>query len=410
MATIKPLLDTRYQSKDKTYPIIVRVRHGSQTPRDFPTGWKIEEKYWSKDRVISKHPDAIFINNQIDHLVNQAKQYINECKLRNRPIKLDLIGRQNNSYSWNEYLLHRAKQYSAKEMIIMERKVRRFDREFRVFNTPGLTYKDLLEDEKMKRPLRGNELYFDDLTGDLMRNFEAFLIKQGNVNNTRHKKFEFLGKFYTDAMSEGKAEGPNHFKLYKIATKPVKKEKLTEAEVKAIEELKLKPGPVNDARNLALFSYYCKGNRFETCITCRRDMIVNGRVLFKMNKGEKFISVKVHSRLQAIISQYQGEGEFLFPYIKVLPAGKEAYIKKIDSLNVVVNRNLKIVADMAEIEKAVTFHIFRHSFAYHLKKKTDSIHVIKDSLGHSRTNTTEIYLQALDDEYLDKEMDKLYGE
>jgi integrase len=410
MATINPLLDERYQSRDKTYPVIVRVRHGKQTPRDFPTGWKIEKKYWKEKEVSSKHPDAVIINNKIDDLVNQAKQYVNECKLRNRPIKLDLIGKSHTGYSWNEYLLHRGKQYAEKEMIIMERKVRRFDREFRVFNTPGLTFKDLQDDEKMKRPLRGNELYFDDLTGDLMRNFEAFLIKQKNVNNTRHKKFEFLGKFYTDAMNEGKAEGPNQFKLYKITTKPVKKEKLTEAEVKAIEELKLKPGPVNDARNLWLFSYYCKGNRFETCITSRRDMIVNGRVLFKMNKGEKFISVKIHGRLQAIIDQYPGDSEFLFPYIKELPTGKEAYIKKIDSLNVVVNRNLKIVAELAGIEKELTFHIARHTFAFHLKKKTDSIHTIKDSLGHSRSSTTEQYLQALDDEYLDKEMDKLYGE
>jgi integrase len=410
MATVKPLLDTRYQSKDKTYPVIVRVRHGNQTPRDFPTGWKIEEKYWKEDHVSGKHPDAVSINIKIDDLVSQANLYINECKLRNRPIKLDLIGKSHTGYSWNEYLLHRAKQYAAKEMIIMERKVRRFDREFRVFNTPGLSYKDLLEDEKMKRPLRGNELFFDDLTGDLMRNFEAFLIKQGNVNNTRHKKFEFLGKFYTDAVNEGKAEGPNQFKLYKVATKPVKKEKLTEAEVKAIEDLKLKPGAVNDARNLWLFSYYCKGNRFETCITCRRDAIVNGRIFFKTNKGNKYISVKIHSRLQAIIDQYPGDSEFLFPYIKDLPTGKKEYIKKIDSLNVIVNRNLKIVADLAGIEKALTFHIARHTFATHLKKKTDSIHVIKDSLGHSRSSTTEQYLQALDDEHLDKDMDKLYGE
>lgn len=81
----------------------------------------------------------------------------------------------------------------------------------------------------------------------------------------------------------------------------------------------------------------------------------------------------------------------------------------IDSLNVIVNRNLKVVAELVGISKALTFHIARHTFAFHLKKKTDSIHVIKDSLGHSRSSTTEQYLQALDDEYLDIEMDKLYG-
>lgn len=409
MATVKPHLDTRYKAKDGSYAILIRVRNGSQK-RDIPTGYKATEAQWRGDRVTGKHPDERIVNSHIDHLVSQAKQYIAECNLNKKPIHLDLIGKSRQSYSWNEYLLHRADQYGEKDMIVMEQKCRRFDREFRVFNTPGLTFEDLHEDDRLKRPLRGNHLYFNDLTQDLLRRFEAFLIKQGNVNNTRHKKFEFLGKFYADAVNDKKAEGPNPFKQYKITTKPVKKEKLTETEIKAIEELQLKPGPVNDARNLFLFSYYCKGNRFETCITCRRDMIRSGRIYLKTNKGEKFISVKIHQRLQAIIDQYTSEGEYLFNYIKELPASKKEYKSVIDSLNVIVNRNLKVVADLAGITIPLTFHIARHSFAFHLKKTSDNIHVIKDSLGHSRSQTTEIYLQSLDDETLDKEMDKLYGE
>lgn len=204
-------------------------------------------------------------------------------------------------------------------------------------------------------------------------------------------------------------EGPNHFRQYKIQEKPVKKEKLTEAQVKTIEDLQLKPGPVNNARNHWLFSYYFKGNRFETCITCRRDMIRDGRVYLQMNKGENFVSIKIHARLQAIIDQYQGEGEFLFPYIRELPTGRKEYLKVVDSCNVIVNRNLTVVAQLAGIPTELTFHIARHTFAFHLNKKSDNVHVIKDALGHSESRTTEIYLQALNDEYLDKEMDKLYG-
>jgi integrase len=408
MATVKPLLDTRYKSKDNTYPVIVRLRHGDQV-RDIPTGWKITTAHWKGNQVGSKHPEAEFINSKISDLESQAKAYFADCKLKNRPIKLDLIGQQRASYSFNAFLLHRAKQYAANEMYVMEAKVRRFDREFRVCFTPGLSFDDLDEDTRLKRPLRGNETYFDDINQDLLRVYETFLISQGNVNNTRQKKFEFLGKFYTEAVNDGKALTPNPFKLYKIASKPVRKEKLTEEELKAIEDLPLKPGPVNDARNLFLFSYYAKGNRFENCVTFRRLDIVDGRAMFRTNKGNKYISVKIHGRLQATIDTYP-DGEFLFPYIKVMPASKKEYKKKIDSLNVIVNRNLKIVAQLAGISKLLTFHIARHTFAYHLKKKTDSMHVIQDSLGHSKGSTTEVYMKALDDEYLDKELDKLYGE
>ncbi len=408
MATVKPLLYTKYQSKDKTYPVIVRVRHGSQT-RDIPTGWKITEKYWKGAMVGPGHPDAPYINSKIADIESQAKAYIADCRLKNRPIKLDLIGQQRASYSFNAFLLHRAKQYAANEMYVMEAKVRRFDREFRVCFNSGLTFDDLDEDNRLKRPLRGNETYFDDINQDLLRVYETFLINQGNVNNTRHKKFEFLGKFYTEAVNDSKAIEPNPFKLYKIASKPVRKEKLTEEELKAIEGLQLKPGPVNDARNLFLFSYYCKGSRFENCIIFRREDLVNDRAMFKTNKGNKYISVKIHTRLQLIIDAYP-DGEFLFPYMHAMPVTKKEYKGKIDSLNVIVNRNLKIVAELAGITKALTFHIARHTFAYHLKKKTDSMHVIQDSMGHSKSSTTEVYMKALDDEYLDKELDKLYGE
>jgi integrase len=374
------------------------------------TGWKVAKKYWDGDKVKSSHEDARLINSIIDNLVSQAKQYIAECQMHKRPIRLDLIGKDVQSYSWNDYLSHRAKQYAAKEQYIMERKLRRFDREFRVFATPGLMFKDLIEDEKAGKAPRGLTLFFDYLTTDKIRDYDAFLVQQGNGPNTRAKKFKFLTQFYGAAIKEGKAPVPNPFEDYKVLTKPVQKEKLTESEVKAIEELDLKPGPVNDARNLWLFSYYCKGNRFETCITCRRDMIINGRIIFKMNKGEKFVSVKIHSRLQAIIDQYEGKGQLLFPYITSLPKDKKEYLKKIDSLNVIVNRNLKIVAALAGVKTKLTFHIARHTFATHLRDVSDNIHVIKESLGHSSTRTTEIYLKSLGDEKLDKEMDKLYGE
>jgi site-specific recombinase XerD len=82
----------------------------------------------------------------------------------------------------------------------------------------------------------------------------------------------------------------------------------------------------------------------------------------------------------------------------------------IDSLNVIVNRNLKIVAAVAGITKGLTFHTARHTFATHLQGVTENIHVIRDSLGHSKSQTTEIYLKSLSDERLDKDMDKLYGE
>jgi integrase len=385
MPTAKALLDTRYKSKDNTYPVIIRCRHQGKT-RDMATGWKIDKKYWAGEQVSGRHPDAVIINGRISDLLNQAKQYYATCQLQGRAVKLDLIGSQRNSYSFNAYLLHRAKQFDEKEMIIMGRKTRRLEKEIKLCFS--------------------REIFFEDITADLLRDLEAWMVQQDNINNTRHKKFKFLG-FYSQAVTDGKATDPNPFKQYKIKRKPVQKEKLTPEEIKAIEDLQLNPGPVNNARNLFLFSYYCKGVRFADCITCGRDHVVNGRIIFETGKTGKFISIKIHQRLQAILDIYKGD--YLFPYIKTWPDKKIERLKIIDSLNVVVNRNLKVVAGLSGIKKDLTFHIARHTFASHLKGVTDNINAIQESLGHSDQRTTALYLQALDDEKLDKEMDKLYG-
>jgi integrase len=385
MATQTTLLRP-YKAKDGTQQIVIRVEHEGKQ-RVIPVGRKVHEKNWSGARVI-KHPDQVIINSVIASKEAEINRYLADCQLHGKPIRLDLIGTGKDSYSFTEYLDHRAAQYEASEKPVMHSKVMRFALEIRA--------------------AFGAEVYFEDVTLDWLRRLEQYYISIGNIDNTRHKKFKFLREFFGQAIKEGKASSPNPFEDYKIVPKPVKKEKLTEAQIKAIESLQLAPGPVNDARNIFLFSYYAKGQRFEVCATLRRDQINDGRIYFKTNKGNAFLSVKIHERLQAILGTYP-TGEFIFPYIKSIPEKKKAYLSMVGTANTMVNRNLKVVGGLAGIPFPLTVHLARHSFAYQLKKVSDNIHVIKEALGHSDYRITETYLKALEDERIDEDMEKLYG-
>jgi len=385
MATVTPYLDTRTKRKSGLYPIVIIVNHDKKQ-KFIPTGWKINPRYWAKNRV-KNHGDAEVINAKISSIVDDADNYIAECMLRNRPIRIELIGTGKSSHSFPDFITDKSKLFKEDERIIMGKKFERLAKEIDNVQ-PGIT--------------------FAEINDDFLRKLEKKMIDNGNSQNTRHGKFKMLSQIYGQALRAGKADPPNPFDSVKVKKEPVRKEKLTTEEISAIEKIEA----FNDvaiARDMFLFAYYCKGIRFENCLLMQRDDIKDGRIIVRANKGGKFISIKIHSRLQVLIDKYK-TGPFLFPYVKESPAGNATKVSLVGTYNTIVNRNLKVVGALAGIKKNLTFHIARHSFAYQMKSVTDNIHVIKDSLGHSKTSTTEVYLESLMDERLDKEVAKLYGE
>lgn len=392
MATVKAILNTKYKSKDGSYPIVIRVIDGTNQ-RHHPIGEKVLEKYFEDGQVTQSHPEADIINAIIDEEVLKAKKYFADCRIKNIPVDLDLIFKEIKSHSFTGYLRHRAGQHKEAGQREMELKVNRFIKEF------GLCF--------------GREIYFNEVTADLLRVYDTWLMKAGegkqaNSANTRAKKFEFLGKYYGNAIDEGKASSPNPFKKYKIKTTPVKKEKLGADAIKVIEDLPLKSGGLKLSRDLFLFSYYCKGLRFENCISMPKSAINNGRLIYTINKANRPMSTLIHPKLKSIIDTYiNNETDTIFGRFNLgyLVKNKRSII---GSENAYINKCLKDIAMMAGI-KPFSFHQARHTFAFHLKKVSDNIHVIKDSLGHAKSSTTEAYLQSLDDEFLDSEVAKLYG-
>lgn len=67
-------------------------------------------------------------------------------------------------------------------------------------------------------------------------------------------------------------------------------------------------------------------------------------------------------------------------------------------------RRIKWYAKITGIEKKITPHSFRRSFATHLYKNGVNLSIIKDLLGHESINTTDIYAKLVDDADFKKEV------
>jgi integron integrase len=85
---------------------------------------------------------------------------------------------------------------------------------------------------------------------------------------------------------------------------------------------------------------------------------------------------------------------WLFPARQTSMDPESGIRRRHHMLGQVYNEAIKRAAEAAGIEKRVTSHALRHSFATHLLENGTDLRTIQDILGHEDISTTEIYLHV----------------
>lgn len=269
---------------------------------------------------------------------------------------------------------------------------------------------------------------FRQITPSLLVDFENFLkkprldskVKRVLDSDSIYSQMKRVRAMFNKAIGEGVIDPSIYpFKRYKMP-RVLKnyKERLSEEEVKKFEAVKLKSGSLMfNVQKSWMLSFYCAGIRVEDLLLLKVKNIVLGRLVYQMSKTGKLKSIKVTPKIQAILDNYVSKkskpNDYIFPflpdYADQLDSDGREFKGLISSRTSQMNKNLKEIAKKAKIDKKITNHISRHSFANVARKKTNDIHAIKSALGHSSTKTTEIYLDDFDEEGLDAMMDIVAG-
>lgn len=233
---------------------------------------------------------------------------------------------------------------------------------------------------------------------DWLGGFEKFLKKEGNNQNTIFQRLKVIRKIMRLAQREGKVQH-YPFQHYKIKTEKTTRDFLSLEELKKLQGLEGLPKSYELVRDVYVFSATTGGIRFGDLCVLQRDSIKDGKISFRNRKTKDPISFRLSKTSQAILDKYSGD--YLFPIID----DSKPILGEISRRNAYFNKVLKLLAQKAKINKRLTMHTARHTWATISLNNDISTEVVGKILGHKDLKTTQIYTNILDkrkDEAIDR--------
>ena len=367
--------------------------------------------------IRQSNPDYSSLNKQLYSKIKEAKANFNDLEEKKQSLSLHSIKQKIvNPETSHSFFAFAIKQLNL--LSISKQKSYSFEKHFRSVLFKGERSKNQNNLQSYAESKGCVDLLFSDITYGFLREYESFLSGQGNKANTIHKKMGFIKALFNEAKKEKLIKPQDSpFIEYEIKKTKVSKDKLTQEEINKIEELQLPEGSlIWNSRNMFLFSFYQAGIRASDCIKMTWGNVIEGRLIYYMDKNNQPLNLKIMPKAEEILKLYRRPGvkakDYIFPLLDSRKdfSDRVFLFNQVSSKNAFINKNLRKIAEKAWIENKVSFHISRHSFASIAKnEKKLSTEMISELLNHSNISITKAYLKGFENADLDNSLESVTG-
>jgi site-specific recombinase XerD len=359
-------------------PIMMRITLKGQRI-NFPTHVSTEEKNWDVHKQQIKGGDELTkkYNHYLLNLKAKAWEVYNNSLKEDTPLSAQKIrdclsGKDTSTYSLIEALDYQINQLKArighdiapatlKKYETCKRKVQEF----------------------LLTKIGTEDIFLDQLNHQFIHELDLFMrVKQGLKNNGVAKNMQQLKRVIRVALlNEWIAKDP--FAKYECKLEEPKRVHLTKEELHRLEQLALPSERLTKVRDVFVFSCYT-GLAYADVSKLSQDHIhtINGTnwIILDRTKTKNQSTIPIFPKAMEILKHYQNsKSRHLLPLIS--------------SQN--LNKYLKEIAETAGINKRLSFHAARHTFATTVTLNNGvDITSVSAMLGHKMLKTTQIYAKV----------------
>jgi integrase/recombinase XerD len=259
------------------------------------------------------------------------------------------------------------------------------------------------------------DLNFINKYEDYLRNGPKYELRKNSIKNspnTIHSNLKFIRQVMNEAVNQDLiSNSENPFSKKVLVTAKTSRPFLTQNELLKLKGLELKDENLQKARDMFLFACYTGGIRVSDLLILKVGDFTDSHVSFKVRKTKDQMRIWLTDISKFIFAKYsenKTSDMLLFDFISndCDLSSEYSIDRAISSATTKYNKYLKKIAEQAEINKVLSSHIARHTFATTALTLGVDIYAVSKILGHASVKQTEVYSKIVN-EHLDNAMGKL---